>query len=153
MNNLNIMKDQKFVFGSVQIVANKMDTLLERELKEYGLTSKQWFMTVVIENSFEQPPTIKEVAKVMGSSHQNVKQVALKLQQKGMVVLEKDNKDSRVTRIRLTEHCQQFANVIATKAARFTQTLFEGIDDQNMAVARIVLQQMMDNLTEMEEAL
>ena len=60
LSKIESLKDQKFVFGSVQIVANKMNTLLERELKEYDITSKQWFLTVVIENSFDKPPTIKE---------------------------------------------------------------------------------------------
>jgi len=112
VSKIQSLKDQKFVFGSVQIVANKMNTLLERELKEFDITSKQWFLTVVIENSFDKPPTIKEAAKAMGSSHQNVKQVALKLEQKGLVCLEKDKKDARVTRIRLTEQSYKFSETL-----------------------------------------
>ena len=46
MSKLDSMKDRKFVFGSVLMVANRMDTLLERELKEYDVTAKQWFLTV-----------------------------------------------------------------------------------------------------------
>lgn len=150
MSKLDSMKDQKFVFGSVLIVANKMDTLLERELKEYDVTAKQWLMTVVIDNSFDNPPTIKEVARAMGSSHQNVKQVALKLQQRGLLILEKDKKDTRVTRLKLTEQSYMFSQMTQSKAANFTQALFNGIEDTDMAKAKIVLQKMMSNLTEME---
>lgn len=82
MSKLNSMKDQKFVFGSVLVISNRMDALLERELKEYDVTAKQWLLTAVLANSFDKPPTIKEVAGEMGSSHQNVKQLALKLEQK-----------------------------------------------------------------------
>lgn len=150
LSKIDSMKDQKFVFGSILIVSNKMDTLLERELKEYDLTAKQWFMTVVIDNSFDKPPTIKEVARAMGSSHQNVKQVALKLEQKGLLVLEKDTKDSRVTRIKLTDQSYKFSQIIQSKAATFTQSLFKGIEKNGISITRAVLQQMLTNLAKME---
>jgi DNA-binding MarR family transcriptional regulator len=144
------MGDQKFVFGSVLIVSNMMDTLLERELKEFDITAKQWFLTVVINNSFsDKAPTIKEIAREMGSSHQNVKQVALKLEQKGLLVLEKDKKDARVTRLRLTEQSYKFSQAIQSKAAAFTQALFNGIENEDMSKARAVLQKMLSNLTRM----
>ncbi len=151
MSKIESMIDQKFVFGSVQIVANKMNTLLERQLKEYDITSKQWFLTVVIENSFDKPPTIKEAAKAMGSSHQNVKQVALKLEQKGMVSLEKDKKDARATRIRLTDQSYKFAEIIQAKASIFTEALFMGIGEDEMSKTRMVLYRMMSNLAAMEQ--
>jgi DNA-binding MarR family transcriptional regulator len=150
LSKYDFMQDQKFVFGSVLIVANMIDTLLERELKEFDVTAKQWFLTVVIDNSFfDKAPTIKEVAKEMGSSHQNVKQVALKLEQKGLLVLEKDKKDARVTRLRLTEQSYKFSQVIQSKAAAFTQALFNGIENEDMSKARAVLQKMLSNLTRM----
>ena len=151
MSKMDLMKDQKFVFGSIQIVANKKETLLERELKEFDITFKQWFLTVVIENTFDIPPTLKEAAKAMGSSHQNVKQVALKLEQKGLVSLEKDKKDARVTRIRLTEQSYKFSEKIQAKAAIFTGNLFMGIGEDEMSKARTVLYKMMSNLAKMEQ--
>jgi len=151
LNKLNSMKDQKFVFGSVLVIANRMDTLLERELKEYDVTSKQWLLTAVLDNSFDHPPTIKEVAREMGSSHQNVKQVALKLEQKGLLVLEKDKKDARVTRLKLTDQIYEFAQLTQSKATAFTQALFKGIEKDDMSKARAVLQTMLSNLTEMDQ--
>ena len=151
MSKLDSMKDRKFVFGSVLIVANRIDTLLERALKEYDVTAKQWFLTVVIDNSFDKPPTIKEVAREMGSSHQNVKQVALKLEQKGLLTLKKDNKDARVTRIRLTDESYKFWKTTQVKAATFTESLFKDIDEDEMSKARAVLQKMIANLSNMDQ--
>ena len=151
MSKLDSMKDQTFVFGSVLIVANRIDTLLERELKEYDVTAKQWFLTVVVDNSFDKPPTIKEVAREMGSSHQNVKQVALKLEQKGLLVLETDKKDARVTRLKLTSQSYKFWETTQLKAAAFTEALFKGIDEDEMSKARVMLQKMMVNLSKMDE--
>jgi len=151
LSKLDSMKDQKFVFGSVLIIANRMDTLLERELKEYDVTAKQWFLTVVVDNSFDNPPTIKEVAREMGSSHQNVKQVALKLEQKGLLVFEKDKKDARVTRLKLTDHIYELSQLTQLKATNFTQALFKGIEKDDMSKARAVLQKMLSNLSEMDQ--
>ena len=150
MSKIESLNDRKFVFGSIQIVANKMDTLLERDLKEYDITFKQWFLTIVVENSFDSPPTIKETAKAMGTSHQNVKQIALKLEQKGLIALEKDKKDARVTRIRLTDLNFKLTERLQTKAAFFTENLFLGITEDEMAKARIVLYKMMSNLAKLE---
>jgi DNA-binding MarR family transcriptional regulator len=150
LNKLDSMKDQKFVFGSVLTIANRMDTLLERELKEFDVTAKQWLLTAVVDNSFYNPPTIKEVAREMGSSHQNVKQVALKLEQKGLLVFEKDKKDARVTRIKLTDQIYEFSQLTQSKATIFTQALFKGIEKDDMAKARTVLQKMLSNLSEMD---
>jgi len=151
LRKLDSMKDQKFVFGSVLIIANRMDTLLERELKEYDVTAKQWFMTAVIDNSFDNPPTLKEVAREMGSSHQNIKQVALKLEQKGLLVFEKDKKDARVTRLKLTDQIYEFSQLTQSKATIFTQALFKGIEKDDMSKARAVHQKMLSNLSEMDQ--
>ena len=151
MNKFDSMKDQKFVFGSVLVIANRMDTLLERELKEYDVTAKQWLLTAVLANSFDKPPTIKEVAREMGSSHQNVKQLGLKLEQKGLLVFEKDKKDARVTRLKLTDQIDEFSQLTQSKATIFTQALFKGIAKEDMSKARAVLQRMLSNLTEMDQ--
>ena len=150
MKNIDAMTDRQFIFGSLQIVSNLLDTLLERELKEDGLTSKQWLLTAIIQKRFDYAPTIKEAADAMGSSHQNVKQVALKLEQKGFLVLEKDKKDARVTRIRFTDKIDTFKTETQLKADRFTENLFAGISGDEMAVARSMLTKMLFNLQKMD---
>jgi len=151
MEKLESMTDSKFIFGSILVVANQMDTLLGRELKEYDLTTKQWLLTIVVENSFEYDPSIKEVAKAMGSSHQNVKQVALKLEKKGFLSLENDKNDARVIRIKLTNQMAAFAEESQLKAENFTGKLFKSILKDEMATTRLLLEKMLFNLDEMEK--
>jgi DNA-binding MarR family transcriptional regulator len=145
------MPDQKFIFGGVQVVANQMDTMLERELKEHNLTTKQWLLTIVVQNIFDHDPTIKEVAKGMGSSHQNIKQVALKLEQKGFVVMEKDSHDARITRIKLTAAVDSFGQEILEKSERFTKNLFKNISAEEMAMTRSALEKLLINLEKMDQ--
>ncbi|UYO64714.1 MarR family transcriptional regulator [Acetobacterium wieringae] len=148
---MDSMPDQKFIFGGVQVVANQMDTLLERELKEYNLTTKQWLLTIVVQNIFDHDPTLKEVAKSMGSSHQNVKQVALKLEQKGFVVMEKDPHDARITRIKLTDAVDSFGTESQQKSEIFTEKLFDGISDEELAMTRKAVEKLLANLEKMDQ--
>jgi len=151
MRKVEMMGDQQYLFGMVFIVANRIDTLLQREFNRFDITTKQWFLSATIDNLFDNPPTMKEVAKEMGSSHQNVKQVALKLVDKGLLILEKDKVDARVTRLKLTENSYDFWETIRDEGAAFTQTLFHDIDKDELVVARRVMQKLQLNINEMDK--
>ncbi len=150
---MDFIPDKYYIFASLLIIANKMETLLSRDLKEFGVTTKQWFLSATIKSIFEKPPTIKAVAKEMGSSHQNIKQVALKLEQKGLLNLEKDKKDARVTRLRMTEQSFAFWEKTQPKGNIFIKNVFKDIDMEDLAIAKEVLQKMVSNLTEMEQTI
>lgn len=147
---LKEMAADKYIFGALFMIANKMDTLLERELKEFGITTKQWYLSIIVGSLFEKPPTLKEVGKAMGSSHQNVKQVALKLQEKNLLQLVKDKKDGRVTRLQMTKESEEFWKQTDPKGNRFTAALFDRISNEDMKTAAFVLQRIMENLSMME---
>jgi DNA-binding MarR family transcriptional regulator len=150
MKDFSNVKDGEFVFATFLLIANKMDTLLERALSKHNITSKQWFLLLVLFNIFEKPPTIKEMANEMGSSHQNVKQVALKLQEKGMLVLEKDKKDLRATRLIPTEKSYTFWKNSSEDGIRFMNAFYSGIDSENLNKARLFISKIMLNLNDME---
>lgn len=150
MSKVEKMSDSQYLFGIIFIVANRVDTMLEREFRRFGITTKQWFLSVIIEKLFDEPPTMKEVAKEMGSSHQNVKQVALKLEQKGLLILQKDKKDARVTRLKLSDNSYDFWTKIRGEGTSFTQALFKGIEEDELKVARRVMQKMQLNINEMD---
>jgi len=144
------LSDRQYLFGMIFIVSNRVDTMLEREFRRFDITTKQWFLSVIIDNLFDNPPTMKEAAKEMGSSHQNVKQVALKLEQKGLLNLQKDKRDARITRLKLTENSYNFWEKVRKEGTTFTQALFKNIDKDELAVARIVMQKMQSNINEMD---
>ena len=150
MSKAENMSDRQYLFGVIFIVANRVDTMLEREFKRFGITTKQWFLSVIIDNLFDKPPTMKEVAKEMGSSHQNVKQVALKLEQKGLLILQKDEKDGRVTRLKLSDNSYDFWRNLRGEGTSFTEALFKDIEKDELKVARRVMQKMQLNINEMD---
>lgn len=151
-NKSNMIPDDAMIFGLLLIISNKMNTLLEREFKEFDVTTKQWFLSETINSIFKSPPTLKDVANAMGSSHQNVKQVAIKLQQKGLLTLEKDKKDARVTRLKMTEMSHDFWKQTDLKGSTFRAKIFKGIDTSDMARTRYILKKMLSNLGDIENA-
>lgn len=151
MNYFENITDQEYIFASMLLVANKMDTLLERALSKYNITAKQWFMLIVTVNAFKETPSIKEIAKIMGSSHQNVKQLALKLEIKGMIELEKDKRDLRATKVILTKKCFQLFKKLEKEGLDFMNNFYKDIENIEMKNTRIFISKIMDNLKDIEE--
>lgn len=151
MNYFENLTDQEYIFAAMLLVANKMDTLLERALSKYNITAKQWFMLIVTVNAFKEAPTINEIAKVMGSSHQNIKQLALKLEAKGMVELEKDKKDLRATKVTLTKECFQLFKKLEKEGISFMDKFYKEINNKEMKNTRMFISKIMDNLKNIEE--
>jgi len=148
----DIIPDEAMIFGLLLIISNKMNTLLEREFKEFDVTTKQWFLSETIKSLYDSPPTLKEVATAMGTSHQNVKQVAVKLQEKGLMTLEKDKKDARVTRLGMTEKSYDFWKQTDQKGSIFREKMFKEMDANNITGTRRFLEKLLSNLAEIENS-
>jgi len=150
MRDFSDVPTKEFVFGTLFVIANKLDTLLERELKEFDITSKQWFLSVIVSSVFDEAPTMKQAASQMGCSHQNVKQVALKLKDKGLLKMEKDQKDQRITRMSLTEKSYNVWQGISPKGDMFMSQIFEGISKEDMERMRTSFFKIMGNLERLD---
>jgi MarR family transcriptional regulator, transcriptional regulator for hemolysin len=146
MRNNSFGDDRRYSMGLLLVIANKLETLLDRELADLNVTAKQWFLAVTLETLFESPPTLKEVAVVMGSSYQNIKQIALKMEEKGLLKLEKDVRDGRVTRLRITDESAQFWAGTKTRGSRFIADIYSGINDNELALNREVLEKLLANI-------
>ena len=151
MRKLSHIQDETFIFGAMFMVANKMDTMLERELNRFGVTSRQWFLSICAATVFDKPPTLKELASATSTSYQNVKQVALKLQAKNLMKLRKDPFDARVTRVELTPESVGFWAQTEENAKDFMEHFYQGITPQEFAITRKTMEKLMENLTNMEK--
>lgn len=146
MSQLDLLSDTQYLFGALFVVSNRLDTILEREFNKFGMTTKQWFLSIVIDRLFDQPPTIQQVARAMGSSHQNVKQLALKLNNKGLLKMEKDERDTRATRLSLTEEGHSLWEKVRMQRDTFNEKLFDGINDQELKTVRNVMEKLRTNV-------
>lgn len=151
MNKPENLPARNYIFGALFVAANRVETMLERGLKEFDVTAKQWFLSIVIDYLFEAPPTIKDAAKAMGSSHQNVKQLAAMLEKKGLLDFRRDPADNRAIRLRLSENSRPFWEKVKAKGSAFQNGLFEEIGERDLAVTQSVLGKMLVNLEKMEQ--
>jgi len=131
MNEENLyMKKQ--IFGSIFLLSNKLQLILDRALVNHDLTTKQWFLSAILEEFFESPPTLSEVAEVIGSSRQNVKQIAIKLEEKGFLSLDKDHQDKRAIRLRLTDKSFKFWEGLQQESNQFLEELFLDLEEEEL---------------------
>ena len=94
-----------FLLGLLSAFENRFQAVADSAMKE--ISWKQFFAVICI-NLCKDKPTVKELAEIMGSSHQNVKQILLKLEKKGFVHITVDESDKRKQRIELTDYCREF---------------------------------------------
>ena len=125
---------QRFIFGSLFLLANKLQVIGDQFLGEDDMTTKQWFLTVLISQFEDGAPTLSEVAELMGSSRQNVKQLALKLQEKDFLRIEKDENDARATKLKLTEKSRAFWDKRQDKDNEFIRDLFRAFNENEIDI-------------------
>jgi len=123
------------------ISALKLEQLMNRDLIKDGLTVTQFHLLWVV-GQFENAPSIKEVAKELATSHQNVKQMALNLQRKGFLRMEKDDLDRRVLRIRLTQANDNYWKMKAQDHDRSVRNIFSDLSDEDLTMTWRIMEKL-----------
>ncbi|MBQ9765262.1 MAG: MarR family transcriptional regulator [Lachnospiraceae bacterium] len=137
-----------FLLGLLSAFDNRFQAMADRTIKE--ISWKQFFAIICI-NLCKEKPTLKELAEIMGSSHQNVKQILLKLEKKGFVNIVSDENDKRKQRIELTEYCIEFCNKNDEMSVRIMAAMFAGISEEQLRTTIQTIIQMEDNLKLLQE--
>lgn len=135
-----------FFLGLLSAFDNRFQAIADRLIGE--ISWKQFF-TIICINLCKEKPTIKELAGIMGSSHQNVKQILLKLEKKGFVNIAVDEEDRRKQRVELTEKCISFCADNDEKSSRTVTAMFDGISEEQLRITIKTIMQMEDNLKNM----
>lgn len=134
-----------FLLGLISAFENRFQAVADNAMQE--ISWKQFFAIICI-NMCKTPPTIKELAEIMGSSHQNVKQILLKLEKKGFVRLTTDEGDKRKQRIELTSYCAEFCAKNNDKSIELISTMFQGVSEEQLQITIQTILQIEDNLKE-----
>ena len=120
-----------FLLGLLSAFENRFQAIADNTMKE--ISWKQFFSVICI-NLCKTPPTVKELAEIMGSSHQNVKQILLKLEKKGFVTLTVDENDKRKQRIELTDYCREFCEKNDEMSMALMKKMFAGVSEEQLQV-------------------
>ena len=136
------------LFGALLAYGNRLQALGDGFYRE--VTTKQWFLLACLE-LFEAPPTLGELADAMGCSHQNTKQLALKLAAKQYVRLVRDEADARRTRVVPGPACTALREHYREKQGTVMQALFAGVPQADLAAALKVIWKLGENMQAMQE--
>jgi len=120
------------LYRKIFIVNQRFDLLLDRFLSKDNLTAKQFQLAAVIEQQFDGPPSVSEVANVLDTSHQNIKAIANKLQKKGFIQIEKDPKDRRRQLLKLTETNNEYWRNNEGVGEIFIINMFNGLNSEEL---------------------
>lgn len=137
--------DPHLVFGVLLRISTRLETVGNSFLD--GLTTKQWFFLAILSFHFSEPPTMGEMAMRMGSSHQNVKQIAIKLEKKGYLRLDRDTRDRRILRILTTPKVAQYEKAHRERNEEFLRLLFQPLSKEEIYALRTGLFQLDHSLT------
>lgn len=143
MNKQNERIDrEKFIFAALFDVVNKLQILGDRKLKDTGVTTRQWFLTLLIQQMEPEAPSIGDCARQMGTSHQNIRQITKRLENRGFLRIQTDSKDRRTQRLYLTQSCIEFWNSRNREDITFISELFneftaEEIDNLFVSIEKL----------------
>lgn len=140
--------DQYFVFGAIPMCANRLQAIGSKVTQ--AITFKQWLVLLVVRD-MPKGSSLSQIAEQHGSSHQNVKKLLRGLEDLGYVTLRSSEEDKRSCEVTLTEKGEVDMQRISRVGSLFVGEVFEGIDEKDVAAARRVIDQMLDNLDRIKE--
>lgn len=132
-----------YLLGLISAFENRFQAMADNMMK--GISWKQFFAIICI-NMCKEPPTLKELSDVLGSSHQNVKQILLKLEKKNFIEFQSDEADKRKQRIVLTEQCREFCEKNDEMSTAIMGKMFNSISEQDILTAIQTIIKMEKNL-------
>lgn len=153
MDNLFAGIDQEQIGGSYFLIGlinrfnNSFQAAADALFRE--LSWKQiFFMNCVA--LFPEPPTIKDMANLLGCSHQNAKQVLSKLEAAGYLHIQQDAADKRKQRMVLTEKAIRFRNQHELASEQAMQQLFANIPDDRISTMIQTFMQLIENIEKLK---
>jgi MarR family transcriptional regulator, transcriptional regulator for hemolysin len=152
MNEIDILEKQKYIFKKLFLLSNRLQTVGDKILTG-EMTIMQWLLTVAVLQYKDSSPTLSEVAQLMGSSRQNVKQIAVKLQKENFLTIDKDGQDTRITRLKLTEKSCFFWQKRNEEIRNFLVEIFNELNKDDIELLYDCLNKLYDSIMKMENVL
>ncbi len=149
MDVLKMMEHKYALFGLFFAFHNRLQAVGDSFYEE--ITCKQFFLMACMNLFSDEAPTANELAKTMGCTRQNVKEILNSLEKKRLIRLEVDGQDRRKQRVYLTENALLMADKYREKEITFMEYLFEGVSGEEIDSTYRVISKIEDNLKAMKE--
>ncbi|MBI5681318.1 MAG: MarR family transcriptional regulator [Methanobacterium sp.] len=120
---------EKYILVVLFLVQQRWGYIINKEFEKDQITTKQWLLLVTLGNAFDHPPSMQEMAEAMSTTHQNVKQLATRLESRGLLKIERDANNRRILRLKVTEECHKFWENRTEDDIKSITALFNGLED------------------------
>lgn len=114
----------------------------------FGLSGRQVLLLASL-CSFDAAPTLTELSEANGASHQNIKQLLLKLEKAGYATLRSDERDNRMLIVEATDQGRELAALYNGKLNELVDRLFEDISEEDAATSVQVIEKLREGLKEL----
>lgn len=145
---LQMMNHKYALFGLFFAFHNRLQAAGDSFYEE--ITCKQFFLLACMNLYQVEAPTAVELAKTMGCTRQNIKEILNGLEKKQLVRLEIDSRDKRKRRVYLTEQARLMTDKYRQKETEFLKQLYEGVSVEEVNSAYNIISKIEDNLKRME---
>lgn len=135
--------EEYVIYGMLFSLSNRIQTIGDKEFTD--ITMKQHFLMVALE-IFENPPTLKEMAELIGCSYQNVKRMAEHLQKKEYLNIIQDCNDKRKLLLLSTGKLEKMADSNREKTIDFMSQLYKNIPREDLVTTLNTLMKMDQNI-------
>lgn len=149
ISNINTenMSASYYLIGLINRFNNSFQAAADNIFEE--LSWKQiFFMNCVA--LFEDAPTIRDMADLLGCSHQNAKQILTKLEKQCFVKVYQDPADKRKQRIMLTEKAVDFRRHYDEPSEQAMQSIFGNISKEELRTTISVFTRLNKNVDELK---
>lgn len=133
-----------YLVGLISSFDNSLQATADTVFKEISWKQSLFINCMVF---FENPPTIIEVAQVVGCSHQNATKMLKRLENQGFIEFVRDQKDRRKQRIILTKKANAFKEKYNQISNELIKKIFAGVNSEEVKAAIKVISRLSENIS------
>lgn len=123
---------EKYILVILFLIQQRWSYTISKEFQKDQITTKQWLMLIVVGSAFNHDPSMQDVADAMSITHQNVKQLATRLENSGFIIIERDPKNKRILRLKTTEKSLEYWKSREEEHAKSIATYFKDLEDEEI---------------------
>ena len=145
-NSLELISDQYKLLGLI----NSFNNILQSKADAFfdDISWKQIYLLTSI-SLFEENPTIRDIANLTGTTHQNAAQILSKLKEKDYISFKTDDVDQRKRRVFLTEKGTQFCMIQEPSVDMKMKQLFSRINPEELHITLNVVRTLCKSVNEL----
>lgn len=149
MYDFENMDKRLIAYVNIFICANRLQAIMDKGMED--ITARQWLVLTML-GAFSEPPTLKQISELSGVTHQSMRQIADRLEERGLVKIVPDERDRRAIRLIKTEAAEKIRERDTERNYGFVFELFSCLDKTESEVFCTALEKLCVKLSELKES-